>query len=123
MLAEAGKTLSGGQQQRLAIARALVKQAPILIMDEATSSLDSVSEEHIKNAILELHGSITQIIIAHRFSTIEHADRIVYLEKGEVVDIGNKKELLSRCSGFKKMWETMHAHHNHPQEEEATVTA
>jgi len=107
-LMETGKNLSGGQQQRLAIARALVKGAPILVMDEATSSLDSVSESRIKSAIGELHGHVTQIIIAHRLSTIEDADRIVYIEDGEKVAEGTKDELLASCTGFKFMWETMH---------------
>lgn len=108
-LAEAGKNLSGGQQQRLAIARALVKKAPILVMDEATSSLDTVSEYHIKKALEELHGQMTQIIIAHRLSTIEDADRIIYLEKGEKIAEGTKEELLQTCAGFGKMWQ-VHAH-------------
>lgn len=108
MLAEGGKNLSGGQQQRLAIARALVKRAPILIMDEATSSLDALSEEKIKLAITELHGNVTQIIIAHRFSTIEHADRIIYLEKGRKVAEGTRAELLEICPSFRLMWETMY---------------
>ncbi len=107
-LSETGKNLSGGQQQRLAIARALAKNAPILIMDEATSSLDTVSEVHIKNAIRELRGQVTQIIIAHRLSTIEDADKIIYLEKGVKVAEGTKEELLKNCPGFKKMWELMH---------------
>jgi len=107
-LAEGGKNLSGGQQQRLAIARALVKNASILIMDEATSSLDAVSENKIRDAIQDLHGHVTQIIIAHRFSTIENADKIVYMEKGEIIDIGDKKELLKRCEGFRIMWRMMH---------------
>ena len=107
-VSEGGKNLSGGQQQRLAIARALVKEAPILIMDEATSSLDSVSEAKIKQAIQELHGEITQILIAHRLSTIEHADRIVYLEDGQKIAEGTREELLEICPQFKIMWETMH---------------
>lgn len=107
-LAEAGKNLSGGQQQRLAIARALVKNAPILIMDEATSSLDAVSESHIKEALKQLRGTVTQIIIAHRLSTIEDADRIIYLERGEKVAEGTKEELLKSCKGFQLMWNTMH---------------
>lgn len=108
ILSEAGKNLSGGQQQRLAIARALVKKAPILVMDEATSSLDVVSENHIKMALKELRGQITQIIIAHRLSTIEDADKIIYLEKGEKLAEGNLKELLQSCPGFRRMWEMMH---------------
>lgn len=106
MLAEAGKNLSGGQQQRLAIARALVKKAPILILDEATSSLDAISEMCIKQAISSLHGSVTQIIIAHRLSTIEHADRILFLEKGELKGVGKKEDLLLSCKEFRLMWDT-----------------
>lgn len=108
-LAEAGKNLSGGQQQRLAIARALVKNAPILVMDEATSSLDVISENTIKSAMLDLKGKMTQIIIAHRLSTIEDADKIIYLDHGKKVAEGTKDELLVSCPGFQRMWETMHA--------------
>lgn len=107
-LAEAGKNLSGGQQQRVAIARALVKNAPILVLDEATSSLDAISEGKIKDAIADLHGQVTQIIIAHRFSTIEHADKIVYLERGAKVAEGTKDELLETCPNFRLMWEMMY---------------
>lgn len=107
-LSETGKNLSGGQQQRLAIARALVKGAPILVMDEATSSLDNVSENHIKTAIHQLRGEVTQIIIAHRLTTIEDADKIIYLEAGQKIDEGTKEELLARCAGFKLMWDAMH---------------
>ena len=106
MLAETGKNFSGGQQQRLAIARALVKKAPILILDEATSSLDSISENKIKMAIKELHGEVTQILIAHRLSTIEYADRIIYIEDGQKVSEGSKEELIKNCKPFKLMWET-----------------
>jgi len=108
-LSEMGKNLSGGQQQRLAIARALFKKAPLLVMDEATSSLDAMSEHMIKTAIEELHGKVTQIIIAHRLSTIEDADVIFYLEKGTLIAQGSKQELMQTCSGFKRMWELMHA--------------
>lgn len=107
MLAESGKNLSGGQQQRLAIARALVKKAPILVMDEATSSLDAISEGKIREAICDLHGKLTQIIIAHRFSTIEHADKIIYLERGEMIAEGSKQTLLQICPNFRRMWEMM----------------
>ncbi|KAF3362260.1 Lipid A export ATP-binding/permease protein MsbA [Chlamydiales bacterium STE3] len=107
-LSEGGKNLSGGQQQRLAIARALVKKdASILVLDEATSSLDAVSENLIKTAIGELRGKITQVLIAHRLSTIEDADRIVYLEMGRKVDEGTKDELLERCEPFRNMWKLM----------------
>jgi ABC-type multidrug transport system fused ATPase/permease subunit len=103
-----GKTLSGGQQQRLAIARALVKKAPILVMDEATSSLDAISENRIKLAIQRLQGEVTQILIAHRLSTIEHADKIIFLEKGRKLAEGTISELLETCEPFRKMWEMYH---------------
>ncbi|KKM92237.1 hypothetical protein LCGC14_1220530, partial [marine sediment metagenome] len=112
ILAERGKTLSGGQQQRLAIARALVKKAPILVMDEATSSLDAISESKIKDAIKGLQSKVTQIIIAHRLSTIEHADRIIYIEKGIKLAEGSKDELLKTCAEFKYMWEHYHRSEN-----------
>jgi ABC-type multidrug transport system fused ATPase/permease subunit len=105
-LAETGKNLSGGQQQRLAVARALAKQSPILILDEATSSLDSISEDRIKQAISKLKKDVTQIIVAHRLSTIEHADRIIVIENGEKVAEGTREELLLTCEVFKTMWDT-----------------
>lgn len=105
-LAETGKNLSGGQQQRLAVARALAKQAPILILDEATSNLDSMSEDRIKQAIIKLKNEVTQIIVAHRFSTIEHADRIIVIENGIKVGDGKKEELLETCPIFKAMWDS-----------------
>ena len=108
LVAEAGQNLSGGQQQRLAIARALVKEAPILILDEATSSLDALSELRIKNAIADLHGQVTQILIAHRLSTIEHADRILFLDKGVKIAEGTKQELLETCEPFRLMWEALY---------------
>lgn len=108
LLAEMGKSLSGGQQQRLAIARALVKKAPILIMDEATSSLDALSEKRIKQAICDLQGTITQILIAHRLSTIEHADRIIYIDRGKKIGEGTLPELLGSCPPFRALWEAYH---------------
>ncbi len=108
VIAETGKTLSGGQQQRLAIARALIKDVPLLIMDEATSSLDAISENKIKLAVQALQGSITQIIIAHRLSTIEHADKIIYLDQGVKIAEGTKEQLLNECPAFKQMWDAFH---------------
>ncbi len=108
VLAEMGKTLSGGQQQRLAIARALVKKAPILILDEATSSLDAISENRIKKAMRELQGEVTQVLIAHRLSTIEHADRIIFFDHGRKIGEGSLHELLDSCLPFRILWETYH---------------
>jgi ABC-type multidrug transport system fused ATPase/permease subunit len=107
MLSESGKNLSGGQQQRLAIARALVKNAPILVMDEATSSLDSVSENYIKLAIRELRGTMTQVIIAHRLTTIEDADQIIFMDHGKIVSQGTHQELIQSCPPFKLMWDML----------------
>ena len=104
LLSEMGKNFSGGQQQRLAIARALLKDAPILILDEATSALDAVSEERIKSAIRGLHRRVTQIVIAHRLATIDHADRIIYLSHGRKVAEGSKEKLLAICPEFRKLW-------------------
>ncbi len=108
LLTDLGQNLSGGQQQRLAIARALVRNAPILVLDEATSSLDAMSENHIKKAIQSLQGEVTQIIIAHRLSTIEHADKIIYIDQGEKIAEGTKAELLLTCAPFREMWEIMY---------------
>ena len=108
LLAEMGKTLSGGQQQRLAIARALVKKAPILILDEATSSLDAISENRIKSAMLELRGEVTQILIAHRLSTIEHADKIIFFDRGRKLGEGSLSSLLENCLPFRILWEVYH---------------
>lgn len=108
VLSESGQNLSGGQQQRLAIARALARNTPILILDEATSSLDALSENHIKNAITSLQGEVTQILIAHRLSTIDHADRIYYIDKGVKIAEGTKTELLATCPAFRAMWEMMY---------------
>ncbi len=114
MLAEAGQNLSGGQQQRLAIARALVKNAPVLVLDEATSSLDAISESKIHSAVASLHGQVTQVIIAHRLGTIEHADRIIYIDRGEKIAEGSKSELLQSCDQFRLMWETLYRTEKEP---------
>ncbi|MEJ2142462.1 MAG: lipid A export permease/ATP-binding protein MsbA [Gammaproteobacteria bacterium] len=94
IVGENGVLLSGGQRQRLAIARAILKDAPILILDEATSALDTESERHIQSALNELMKNRTTLVIAHRLSTIESVDRIVVLEQGSIVEQGNHKELL-----------------------------
>ena len=93
---EGGLSLSGGERQRVAIARALLKDAPVLILDEATSALDSSSERHVQEALDRLMSGRTTLVIAHRLSTVEHADRIVVLERGRIVEIGPHAELLAR---------------------------
>ena len=96
LVGENGVLLSGGQRQRLAIARAILKDAPILILDEATSALDTESERHIQAALEELMENRTTLVIAHRLSTIERADRIVVLSEGRIVESGRHDELLAR---------------------------
>ena len=96
LVGERGVRLSGGQRQRIAIARAILKNAPVLILDEATSALDSESERHVQAALETLMQGRTSLVIAHRLSTIENADRIVVMQKGEIAEIGSHHELLEK---------------------------
>ena len=99
-----GVLLSGGQRQRIAIARAILKNAPILILDEATSALDSDSERQIQKALEELIKDRTSFVIAHRLSTIEKADRILVIEKGEVVEEGSHASLLAANGRYASLY-------------------
>ncbi len=100
LVGERGVKLSGGERQRVAIARAMLKPAPIIIMDEATSSLDSISESYIQDALTDLTKGKTTLVIAHRLSTIQKMDRIIVLEKGKIVETGTHQELLKIPNGF-----------------------
>ncbi|MBN2808900.1 MAG: ABC transporter ATP-binding protein [Deltaproteobacteria bacterium] len=104
VIGENGIRLSGGQQQRLSIARALLKNSPILILDEATSSLDTESERAVQEAILRLMENRTSLVIAHRLSTIVNADRIVVMENGEIVEEGSHHELLAKGGEYARLY-------------------
>ena len=114
MIGENGVKLSGGQRQRLAIARALLKNAPVLILDEATSALDSESERYVQEALKTLMQGRTTIVIAHRLSTVEHADRIVVMSRGLVAEVGTHAELLARDGLYAKLYRIQFAEDGDP---------
>jgi subfamily B ATP-binding cassette protein MsbA len=106
---ENGVKLSGGQRQRIAIARALLRNAPVLVLDEATSALDTESERHVQAALEALMRGRTTLVIAHRLSTVERADRIVVLDQGRIAEVGTHRELLERGGIYHRLYRTQFA--------------
>jgi subfamily B ATP-binding cassette protein MsbA len=104
LIGENGVLLSGGQRQRIAIARAILKDAPILILDEATSALDTESERYIQAALEGLMKNRTTLVIAHRLSTVEHADRIIVMDEGKIIEVGNHEQLLKQNGHYAKLY-------------------
>jgi subfamily B ATP-binding cassette protein MsbA len=115
MIGERGVRLSGGERQRIAIARAILKNAPILILDEATSALDSESEALVQSALQNLMTGRTVLVIAHRLSTIRRADRIVVLENGTISDIGAHEELMQKLGTYRRLYELQFAESDAPR--------
>ena len=104
IIGENGIRLSGGQKQRVSIARAILKESPIILLDEATSSLDAESEEIVQNAILNLTKNKTTLVIAHRLSTIHNADKIIVVKNGKIINSGNHEFLIEKCEEYKSLY-------------------
>jgi ATP-binding cassette subfamily B protein len=119
---ERGMQLSGGERQRIAIARALIKNAPIILLDEATAALDSESEHYVQEAIAKLCQGRTTLVIAHRLATVMHADRILVIEGGQVVETGRHDELI-RHGGRYASFHRLQLRQEGPPGDEAPVNS
>lgn len=104
-IGDSGNKLSGGQKQRLSIARAVLKNPPLMILDEATSALDTESEKLVQKALENMMKNRTSVVIAHRLSTIQNADNIVVMQRGEIVEQGKHQELIAKNGTYKKLVE------------------
>jgi subfamily B ATP-binding cassette protein MsbA len=103
IVGENGVRLSGGQRQRISLARAILRNAPILLLDEATSALDNESERAVQQTLTEMQKDRTTIVIAHRLSTVQHADQIIVMDKGRIVETGTHDELLQKNQHYSRM--------------------
>ena len=104
MVSELGSSLSGGQRQRLSIARALIKNPEILILDDSLSAVDALTEQNIIIKLKEARSDKTNIVVAHRFSAIKHSDKIIVMQEGKITDVGTHKELLSYDNWYKRQY-------------------
>ena len=105
LLGERGVNLSGGQKQRISIARALLKNCDVFIFDDCLSAVDTATEELILNSIKKIEGNKTVIIVSHRVSTVKHANKILFLDKGEIAEFGTHEELLSQNGLYKRVFD------------------
>ncbi len=110
MVSEGGSSLSGGQKQRIAIARGLLKNAEILLLDDATSALDLATEAALQDHLAESYASLTRIIVAQRIASVKHADRIAVLDEGRIAALGKHEELLETCAIYRDIYDSqLHA--------------